>query len=91
VVTADSKNLAEMVRVPPGAFVMGSNDGPDDERPRHKVEIEDFSTDRTPVTNAQFAAFLNNAGVKGPNGEHWYDVDDNGRTHSSAERQVGAR
>jgi iron(II)-dependent oxidoreductase len=56
---------------------MGSDDGPDDERPRHKVEVGEFSIDRTPVTNAQFAAFLNKAGVKGPNGEHWYDVDDN--------------
>jgi formylglycine-generating enzyme required for sulfatase activity len=75
--TADSKNLTEMVRVPAGVFLMGSDDGPDDERPRHKVEVGEFSIDRTPVTNAQFAAFLNKAGVKGPNGEHWYDVDDN--------------
>ena len=73
----DSKNLTEMVRVPTGAFLMGSNDGPQDERPQHKVEVGEFFIDRAPVTNTQFAAFLKGAGVKGPNGEHWYDVDDN--------------
>ena len=32
---ADSKNLTEMVRIPRGAFLMGSNDGPQDERSQH--------------------------------------------------------
>jgi formylglycine-generating enzyme required for sulfatase activity len=74
---AESKNLTAMVRVPAGEFLMGSNEGPEDERPQHKVEVGEFSIDRTPVTNAQFAVFLNSSRVNGPNGEGWYDTDDN--------------
>jgi formylglycine-generating enzyme required for sulfatase activity len=44
----------EMVRVPAGAFVMGSADGPANERPAHKVHVDAFLIDRTEVTQAQF-------------------------------------
>jgi iron(II)-dependent oxidoreductase len=55
---------------------MGSDDGPADERPAHRVELPAFSIDRTPVTNRQFARFLDAVGPKGPRGEAYYDVDD---------------
>ncbi|MBM4298053.1 MAG: formylglycine-generating enzyme family protein, partial [Deltaproteobacteria bacterium] len=51
-----------MVRVPAGAFLMGSNDGPEDERPQHSVTLAEFFIDRTPVTNRQFAEFLDALG-----------------------------
>jgi iron(II)-dependent oxidoreductase len=73
---AGARDPTEMIRIPSGAFVMGSNDGPADERPRHQGFLEEFSIDRTPVTNAQLAVFLNSAGAKGPNRESWYDIDD---------------
>src|SRR4051794_3351316 len=47
-----------MVWVPPGEFWMGSDTGPADERPRHRVRLDGFWMDRTEVTNAQFAAFV---------------------------------
>jgi len=51
--------LGEMVSIPAGPFTMGSNQGPEDERPAHEVTVPAFSIDRLPVTNAQFAEYLN--------------------------------
>jgi iron(II)-dependent oxidoreductase len=73
---ADSNN-SEMVRVPGGVFLMGSNDGPEDERPQHRVDVGEFFIDRTPVTNAQFAQFLSAKGTQAADGQPWYDIDDN--------------
>lgn len=56
----------EMVRVPAGPFLMGSDSGPADERPAHRVDLPSFEIDRLPVTNAQFARFLNAVGLLGP-------------------------
>ena len=75
-VAAESRDLTDMVRIPAGLFVMGSNDGSEDERPQHQVTLAEFLIDRTPVTNGQFAQFLNRVGLKGPKNESWYDVDD---------------
>ena len=72
----DAQELTAMIRVPAGWFLMGSDDGPDDERPRHKVDLAQFFIDRTKVTNAQFAAFLNALGPRGPRGENYFDIDD---------------
>src|SRR3954452_22993010 len=47
-----------MVWVPAGEFWMGSDNGPADERPRHRVRLDGFWMDRTEATNAQFAAFV---------------------------------
>lgn len=70
-------NDSEMVRVPSGMFLMGSLDGPEDERPQHQVNVTEFFIDRTPVTNAQFARFLNAKGTPAADGQRWYDIDDN--------------
>jgi iron(II)-dependent oxidoreductase len=56
---------------------MGSDTGPEDERPAHRVELPAFSIDRTPVTNAQFAVFLNQVGPTNSAGERLFDVEDN--------------
>ena len=68
--------LTPMVRIPAGPFTMGSDSGPADERPRHRVDLPEFFIERTPVTNGQFAVFLNALGPTGPDGERWYDIDD---------------
>jgi len=49
----------EMILIPAGPFTMGSNEGPQDERPAHEVTLRAYEIDRFPVTNAQFADFLN--------------------------------
>jgi formylglycine-generating enzyme required for sulfatase activity len=74
---ADSQNGGDMVRIPASAFLMGSNDGPDDERPQHRVDVAEFFIDRNQVTNTQFARFLAAKGSKARDGQVWYDVDDN--------------
>ncbi len=52
----------EMVRVPPGEFLIGSGDGDlhadDNEKPQRWVLLQDFWIGRYDVTNAQFGAFV---------------------------------
>jgi formylglycine-generating enzyme required for sulfatase activity len=50
-------DLAAMVRVPAGEFVMGRDTGSGDERPQRRVMLDEFYIDRTEVTNAQFKAY----------------------------------
>jgi formylglycine-generating enzyme required for sulfatase activity len=51
-----------MARVPGGAFTMGANDGAADEQPLHDVRVTEFWMNRTEVTNAEFARFVNATG-----------------------------
>src|SRR5689334_12284153 len=77
----------DMIRIPAGAFTMGSNDGPADERPAHQFILGEFSIDRLPVTNARFAEFLNALGHTNAKNERLYDHDDpDARIH-----QVGGK
>ena len=73
---AQSRGSAEMIRIPAGWFLMGSIAGPVDERPQHRVEVAEFFIDRTKVTNRQFALFLIATGPAGPQGEKYFDRDD---------------
>ncbi len=75
-VFAQSSPIGEMIRIPAGGFAMGRNDGPADEQPQHQVDVAEFFIDRTKVTNAQFALFLNAVGPVGPQGEKYFDTDD---------------
>ncbi|HEX2225863.1 MAG TPA: SUMF1/EgtB/PvdO family nonheme iron enzyme [Candidatus Binatia bacterium] len=67
----------DMVRIPAGSFWMGNENGPADEKPRHQVNVAEFFIDRTKVTNAQFAGFMNANGTQAADGQRWYDSDDN--------------
>ena len=49
---------AEMVLIPAGQSVIGSDPGMEDERPVFHVQLPDFLLDRTPVTVAAFADFV---------------------------------
>jgi formylglycine-generating enzyme required for sulfatase activity len=50
--------LAEMVVIPAGTYLRGSNHGGRDEMPRHSVRFNAFAIDNAPVTNEQFVLFL---------------------------------
>jgi sulfatase modifying factor 1 len=50
-----SPNL--LVAIPGGEFLMGQDDGRDEERPAHRVIVSPFRMARCQVTNADFAAF----------------------------------
>lgn len=76
----------DMVVIAAGVFTMGRDDGPQDERPAHRVALPEFSIDRYPVTNSEFAAFLNAGGPHNRHGERLYDTDDpDARIHRTAD------
>jgi sulfatase modifying factor 1 len=60
------RGLRGMMWVPGGEFLMGSADrlAKSNERPAHRVRVHGFWMDRTPVTNAQFAAFVTSTGYR---------------------------
>ncbi|MFG2726078.1 ergothioneine biosynthesis protein EgtB [Streptomyces canus] len=60
------------VLVPGGPFTMGTSDEPwalDNERPAHRREVEPFYIDTTPVTNAEYQAFIEDGGY---DNERWW-------------------
>ena len=56
----------EVRHVPGGRFRMGSEQGRPDERPVHEVLLREFDMAVTPVTRAQYAAFLDTGGAEPP-------------------------
>ena len=59
------------VRVPGGRFVLGPREGEvpfvfDNEKWAHEVELDDFHIARAPVTQAEFAAFVDATGAEPP-------------------------
>ena len=55
----------ESVHIDGGTFAMGTDERAwvyDNERPRHDVELPAFRIDRTPVTNRQYRAFVEDGG-----------------------------
>jgi formylglycine-generating enzyme required for sulfatase activity len=64
---------SEWVDIPGGAFQMGSDRGEDRERPVHEVRLSPYQIAKYPVTNAQYAAFVEATGAAAP--RHW----ENGR------------
>lgn len=49
---------ANMVLIPGGTFRMGSDAHYPDEAPAHRVHVDSFWIDKTPVTNRQFSTFV---------------------------------
>ncbi|MCH9632242.1 MAG: Serine/threonine-protein kinase Pkn1 [Chlamydiae bacterium] len=52
----------EMTVIKEGSFLRGSKDGNRDEMPQHKVHLKSFAIDIHPITNEQFARFLDAMG-----------------------------
>jgi formylglycine-generating enzyme required for sulfatase activity len=59
----------DMVLIPDGEFVMGTNDRLPDEGPEHKVNIPAFYIDKYEVTNLQYKQFIDATNRKSP--EHF--------------------
>jgi serine/threonine-protein kinase len=68
----------EMVYVPGGTFQMGSTEGEDNEIPMHNVTLDSFWIDKTELTNAKFAVYLNAEDNLVEGGEAWMDIEDQG-------------
>ena len=50
-----------MVKIPEGFFLMGSENGPENEQPVHRVWIGAFIIGKFPVTNREYRLFLESA------------------------------
>jgi len=53
-----------MVEIPAGEFIMGNDEGDDDEKPAHQIALEAFEIDLFEVTNADFARFVEATGYQ---------------------------
>jgi len=58
--------LPELAHIPAGHFLMGSEDGDEDERPVHRVYVDGFDIGVQPVTNADYARFVRDTGHRVP-------------------------
>lgn len=65
---AGGTTLTPLLALPGGVFTMGSDDrhGYDNEKRAHRVEVAPFAIDRTPVTAAQWTAFIADGGYRRP-------------------------
>src|SRR5215216_3907046 len=58
--------IPELVTIPAGPFTMGSDDGEEDERPPHVVELPEFQIGVQPVTTEEYARFVRESGHREP-------------------------
>ncbi|MGE0370439.1 MAG: formylglycine-generating enzyme family protein [Gammaproteobacteria bacterium] len=70
---AQWQELAVMVTVPAGEFLMGTDRERSDaqDQPRHRIHLAEYNIDKYPVTNAQYARFVAETGHRPP--LHWED------------------
>ncbi len=61
---SEDSRTVDMVWLAGGTFRMGSNDHYPEEAPVHRVTVDGFWIDRTPVTNRQFKQFVKATGHK---------------------------
>jgi sulfatase modifying factor 1 len=60
------QSLLQVAQIPAGEFVMGADDGEEDERPAHKAYLDDFCIGTYPVTNDEYAHFVRETGHPSP-------------------------
>lgn len=74
------KDGMTLVYIPAGEFLMGSTSedrlADEDEKPQRRVYLDAYWIDRTEVTHAMYAAFLNEHGNQFEGGDTWLDADD---------------
>jgi len=58
--------VPELTLIPAGDFLMGSEDAEEDERPVHRVQVDDFLLGLQPVTNAEYSRFTRDTGHRSP-------------------------
>lgn len=56
----------ELVLIPGGEYLMGSDDAEEDERPVHRVHVDDFLLAVQPVTQGDYARFVHATGHRVP-------------------------
>lgn len=56
----------QVARIASGEFIMGAEDGEEDERPLHGTYLDEFAIGICPVTNAEYARFVRETGHPSP-------------------------
>jgi len=54
----ENSYIGQMVEISAGSFLMGSESGPDVEKPAHEIYVDTFLIDVCPITNHQFKQFI---------------------------------
>jgi formylglycine-generating enzyme required for sulfatase activity len=72
-------DMSAMIRIPGGTFRMGSDKHYPEEAPSHRVTVEPFLIDATPVTNAQFREFVKATGYV-----TWAEIDPDPKDYPGA-------
>ena len=62
---------SEMIPIPAGEFVMGSNKGENDDKPAHTVHLDAYEIGKYPVTVAQYRKFCTATGREMPDAPDW--------------------
>jgi formylglycine-generating enzyme required for sulfatase activity len=66
--------LPPMIDIPADTYPIGDDNGQyDRERPAHTIDLEAFQIGQFPVTNAEYALFME---AKGYEDEQWWDTDE---------------
>jgi formylglycine-generating enzyme required for sulfatase activity len=60
------KHDSDLVRIPAGSFLMGCDAGQENERPAHRVWVDEFALATRQVTNADYARLLRDTASKEP-------------------------
>ena len=64
--------IPDMVKIPAGSFIMGSNHGSPDQKPPHKITFnQDFAIGKYEVTFAQYDAYARSTGQGLPDDNGW--------------------
>jgi formylglycine-generating enzyme required for sulfatase activity len=58
--------IPQMVAIPEGNFLMGSDDGPANEKPLHRIWVSSFMMGKFPVTNKEYGIFVKETKVQQP-------------------------
>src|SRR5260370_23482734 len=67
--------IPALISVPEGWFLMGCDTGQDNEKPVHRVWVDEFLLAAGQVTNAEYERFLRATGSQPP--QFWSDADFN--------------
>lgn len=58
------KDESTMILIPEGKFIMGNNEGAEDEKPEREVYLSPYYIDKYPITNIQFERFVQETGYE---------------------------
>ena len=78
--------IKDLVDIPGGTFLMGRNDGDDNEKPEHPETVRPFKMDRTEVTNREFYEFMMATKYQPAEGENFLPHWVNGQPQAGHDR-----